>query len=71
MRSAVILLALLATGGVAAAGPNLADRQRSLTEARRAGAVAQARADRLAVAASSITYRPYSSARSYQRGSLG
>ncbi|WP_201781052.1 murein hydrolase activator EnvC family protein [Sphingomonas sp. Leaf343] len=52
MRSAVILLALLATGGVAAAGPNLADRQRSLTEARRAGAVAQARADRLAAAAS-------------------
>ncbi len=51
MRSAVILLALLATGGVAAAGPNLADRQRSLIEARRAGAVAQARADRLAAAA--------------------
>ena len=51
MRAAAILLALLATGGVATAGPNLVDRQRSLTEAKRAGAAAQARADRLAAAA--------------------
>ena len=50
MRAAVLLMLLLA-GGAAAQGPTLADRRRSLVEAKRDAALAGARADRLLAAA--------------------
>lgn len=55
MRGAALLLTLAVAAGLAAPGigqgPSLADRRRSLAEARAAAAAADARADRLAAAA--------------------